>query len=178
MTTVNREQRLIQPPAGFAPEVAQWVWALQDTRQRTKQTLAGLTDVATDWVPPEGGNSIGMLLYHLMAIEMSYLYEDILEIGWSAELEPLIVYGVRDDEGKLSLVQGEPLATHLHRLDSARSLLLAALGKMTPDDLRRPRFVEQYEVTPEWIFHHLMQHEAEHRGQIGDLRLRAEQLEP
>jgi uncharacterized damage-inducible protein DinB len=55
--------------------------------------------------------------------------------------------------------------------------LLDALRNMTPDDLRRPRFVEQYEVTPEWIFHHLMQHEAEHRGQIGELRLRAERLE-
>lgn len=175
MSTSNKEQRLIRPPTDYAPEVAQWVWALEDTRRRTKQTLAGLTDAVVDWIPPEGGNSIGMLLYHLMAIEMSYLYEDILEIGWAAELEPLIRYDVRDQEGKLSLIQGEPLATHLQRLDAARTLLLDALRKMTPDDLRRPRLLERYAVTPEWIFHHLMQHEAEHRGQIGELHLRAGQ---
>jgi uncharacterized damage-inducible protein DinB len=26
--------------------------------------------------------------------------------------------------------------------------------------------VTSYLVTPEWVLHHLMQHEAEHRGQI------------
>jgi uncharacterized damage-inducible protein DinB len=31
-----------------------------------------------------------------------------------------------------------------------------------------------YDVTPEWVLHHLMQHEAEHRSQIGALRARAQ----
>jgi uncharacterized damage-inducible protein DinB len=33
-----------------------------------------------------------------------------------------------------------------------------------------------YETTPEWVLHHLMQHEAEHRGQIGELRRWAEKV--
>jgi uncharacterized damage-inducible protein DinB len=35
--------------------------------------------------------------------------------------------------------------------------------------------IRGYDVTPEWVVHHLMQHEAEHRGQIGELRVAAEQ---
>jgi uncharacterized damage-inducible protein DinB len=31
-----------------------------------------------------------------------------------------------------------------------------------------------YDVTPEWVLHHLMQHEAEHRSQIGAPRARAQ----
>jgi hypothetical protein len=27
-----------------------------------------------------------------------------------------------------------------------------------------------YDVTPEWVLHPLLQHEAEHRGQISDMR--------
>jgi hypothetical protein len=31
-----------------------------------------------------------------------------------------------------------------------------------------------YEVTPEWVLHHLCQHEAEHRAEIAALRAGAE----
>jgi uncharacterized damage-inducible protein DinB len=43
------------------------------------------------------------------------------------------------------------------------------------DEFRRPRHLEQYDVTPQWVLHHLIQHEAEHRGQILDRRTEAEQ---
>jgi uncharacterized damage-inducible protein DinB len=36
------------------------------------------------------------------------------------------------------------------------------------------RSLAEYDVTPEWVLHHMMQHEAEHRGQIGALRAGAE----
>ncbi len=43
---------------------------------------------------------------------------------------------------------------------------------MTVEDFRRPRhFPGQYDVTPEWVLHHLIQHEAEHRGHIQTLRV-------
>jgi uncharacterized damage-inducible protein DinB len=41
---------------------------------------------------------------------------------------------------------------------------------MSREEFRRPRKVEDYTVTPEWVIHHLIQHEAEHRGQIGEIR--------
>jgi uncharacterized damage-inducible protein DinB len=41
-------------------------------------------------------------------------------------------------------------------------------------DFRRIRSLPEYDVTPEWVLHHLMQHEAEHRSQIGGLKDRAE----
>ena len=38
---------------------------------------------------------------------------------------------------------------------------------MAPTDFRRIRALSDYDVTPEWVLHHLMQHEAGHRGEIG-----------
>ena len=174
MEASKKEERLIKPPVGYEPTIARWVWALEDTRRRTKRCLDGIADEIIDWIPPEGSNSIGTVLYHIAAIEMSYLYEDILEIGWYKELEPLIVYDVRDDRGRLTVVNGESLAKHLERLDAGRALLLKALGQMAVDDFGRPRHKESYEITPEWTLHHLMQHEAEHRGQMAEIRIMAE----
>jgi uncharacterized damage-inducible protein DinB len=55
-----------------------------------------------------------------------------------------------------------------------RCHLLAAFGEMALAEFRRVREFPDYNVTPEWVLHHLMQHEAEHRGQIGLLREQAE----
>ena len=168
--------RRIEPSANYEPTIARWVWSLEDTRQRTKHCLDGIAPDTNDWTAPDGNNSIGALLYHLVAIEMSYLYEDILEIGWSAELEPLLIYDVRDEYGRLTPIRGESIEAHLDRLDAGRALMLNALSEMTLDEFYRPRQVEDYVVTPEWILHHLMQHEAEHRGQISAIRFRAEKV--
>jgi uncharacterized damage-inducible protein DinB len=40
-------------------------------------------------------------------------------------------------------------------------------------EFRRVRSLEYYDVTPEYVLHHLMQHEAEHRSQIGALMTKA-----
>ena len=45
---------------------------------------------------------------------------------------------------------------------------------MTREDFHRPRILERYNVSPAWVIHHLIQHEAEHRGQIGEIRALAE----
>jgi uncharacterized damage-inducible protein DinB len=71
-------------------------------------------------------------------------------------------------------VTGESLDDHWARLEEVRRRLLAAYQTMTLEDFRRVRALPEYDVTPEWVLHHLMQHEAEHRGQIAALRARAE----
>ncbi len=45
---------------------------------------------------------------------------------------------------------------------------------MSLDDFRRARNLERYDVTPAWVVHHLLQHEAEHRGEIATIRALAE----
>jgi uncharacterized damage-inducible protein DinB len=40
---------------------------------------------------------------------------------------------------------------------------------MTDDEFSRPRSLPAYDVSPAWVLHHLAQHEAEHRGEIGSI---------
>lgn len=62
------------------------------------------------------------------------------------------------------------LAEHLERLRIVRQHLLDAYNAMDEKQLKQKREMPRYFVTPEWIIHHLCQHEAEHRGEIGMLR--------
>jgi uncharacterized damage-inducible protein DinB len=170
-----RERKVVEVPPGYAPEIGRWIWALEDGRQLVKEVLAGLDPRAVDWTPSGGGNSIGTLLYHLALIEADWLCVEVLEQeSYPAEVVALLPHAARDKHGRLTEIPGVGLDEHLRRLDAIRDRLLAAFRGMAPEEFRRVRHLTAYDVTPEWVIHHLLQHEAEHRGEIALLRQLAE----
>ena len=170
-------QRVFTPLAATDPVIGRWLAALEDTRRRTKETLAGIAQETLDWPPPHGGNSISALLYHIALIEADYLYVDVLGLdGYPAEVLAHFPYPARDEHRRLSTPPQTSLDQHLYRLDFVRERLLTTYAALMPDDFRRPRAVPGYNylISPEWTLHHLMQHEAEHRGEIATFRVQAE----
>lgn len=177
MTIKEREQLLITPAAEYDPVVARWLWLLDDNRRRTLETVAGISERLLDWRPDEEANSIGALFYHIVAIELDWLYVEILERpDYEASVAALLPYAVRDATGRLTAVKGESLADHLARMTASRQLLLTELRSLTAADLYRARRFDAYDVTPEWVLYHLLEHEAGHRGEIGELRRQAERV--
>ena len=151
-------------PIAEAPEVGRWLAALDDGRRDTIRELDDVSSNMIDRAPPGAPNSIGTLLYHTGLIELDWLVADALGpesgVAWPEELVP---FGDRDDEGTLTVVRGESLADHLERLAAIRALVHEHIGPMTVEDFHSPRARERYDVTPAWVVHHLLQHEAEHR---------------
>jgi uncharacterized damage-inducible protein DinB len=165
---------VVEVMEGYAPEIGRWLGAMEDTRQRTKERLEGLRPELIDWGTAEVENSIGTLLYHIAAIEIDWLYCEVLQQEFPPEVVALFPYDVRDEQGRLTVVKGLSLPEHLHRLDTTRAIFLKSFVGMTTEEFRRVRQLKSYDVTPEWVIHHLMQHEAEHRGHIGTARLLGE----
>ncbi len=77
--SASREDLRVMPLEGYDPEVGRWLWALEDTRGETIRAVSGVTPLILDWAPPEGGNSIGSLLYHIALIEFDWVYTEVLE---------------------------------------------------------------------------------------------------
>lgn len=173
MSTPPREHLHIPAIEGFVPEIGRAVWMLEDARTRTGHTLEGIAPEVIDWQPPVG-NSIGTLLYHIAAIEMDWLFTEITESKLPPTVWDAFPHDVRDAQGRLTVVKGISLDAHFKRLDSTRRLFLDVFQHMTLEDFRRQRSMERYDVTPAWVIHHLLQHEAEHRGEIGTIRAIAE----
>ncbi len=174
----------VVPLSGYEPEIGRVLWMLEEGRERLKQGLAKIDaakeQAILDWRPRPGTNSIGTLLYHIAAIEADWLFAEVM-----AEYEPdtpvswpnrFFSHDIRDEKGWVTHVSGEAMAHHLQRLDVVRSILLDAFRGMSLAEFRRLRRLEAYEVTPEWVLHHLIQHEAEHRGQILERRTEAERV--
>ena len=135
--------------------------------------LHDLPAEAIDWHPANSAQSIGSILYHLALIEADWLYTEVLEQPLPDQLAALFLYDARDQYGLLTSIQGVVLEEHLARLDTVRQHILAAYQAMNIHDFRRVRHLPDYDVTPEWVLHHLTQHEAEHRSEIGALRASA-----
>jgi uncharacterized damage-inducible protein DinB len=173
---VSKEQREILAlvlPDGIDPSVGLWLAKLQDTRRRLHERIEGLTNELIDAVPIDGSNTIGSLLYHIAAIEADWLYDDIKNLeedDWPDAVTDLFPVDVREDGTTLSRFSGETLAQHVDRLDKVRTALLDTVSAMSPDDLYVLNQRASYDVSPAWALHHLMQHEAEHRSQIGRAR--------
>ncbi len=166
----ERWENVLKVDPNYAPEVGLLVAMMQDTRRRTQSLLAELSDDLVDWHAPGVANTIGSLLYHIAVVELDWLYDDMFGEEFPAEASAWLPHNMRDDSGQLSNLAGETLAQHIARLDWVRGLLLAKLRPMSAEWLRTARSLPRYDVTPEWTLHHLMQHEAEHRGQIQAIR--------
>jgi hypothetical protein len=155
-------------------EIGREIWRLQDARQRTIQVLEGANNRLINWRLPQENHDIGSLLYHIAAIELSWLFEEILEQPFPPEAEEYFPYPVRDEQGHLFKVRETSLEDHLRRLQVVRGLLVDSLKVMSVEDFRRPRQLPEYDVAPEWVIHHLTQHEAEHRSEIAGMLLAAQ----
>ena len=175
MTIKESDQLLITPLTGYDPLIGRWLWLLDDSRRRTVEVLTGMAESTLEWRPDDEANTIGTLLYHIVAIELDWLYVEILEQpDYSAKVTTLLPYDVREPSGRLMPVYGESLDSHLARLAVSRQLLLDELRPLTAAELYRVRRFDPYDVTPEWVLYHLVEHETGHRGEIGELRRQAE----
>ncbi len=161
---------IVEPTLHPDPSIGAWLWALNDARRRTNVHLHDLPAAAIDWRPADSAQSIGSLLYHLALIEADWLYTEVLEQPYPDQIAALFPHDARDQQGLLTSIQGVALATHLARLATVRQHILAAYQAIDLHDFRRVRHLADYDVTPEWVLHHLTQHEAEHRGEIAALR--------
>ncbi|MFM9279499.1 DinB family protein [Paenibacillus jiagnxiensis] len=154
---------------GYEPEIGRWLWCLEDVRRTILEKLNGLAPDLLDR-QLEGRHSIGSLLYHIALIEADWLYVEVLEATeYEPEIRSLFLQEDRSEDGSLVHVEGQTLEQHLHRLQAVRDRLLFHFKGMDLTDWRNPRQLESYDVTPEWVIYHLVEHEAHHRGQIFEL---------
>jgi uncharacterized damage-inducible protein DinB len=167
---VDERRRLIaELPSEYPPEIARWLWVFADTRRRTLEVLDGFDESRID-EPGPGGNSIGTILAHIAIIETDWLYVEILGEDYPDDLLALLPPDVRDEQGHLLATPGVPLADYLHMLTAVRARLVERVGALSPEDLYRVRSLPPYDVNPEWVLNHLVQHEAEHRAEISITR--------
>ena len=174
--TVVDEQKffLVEPLHGYASEIGQLLSLLADARQRTMRCVDGMPNEAVDYELAPNFHTIGSLLYHVAAVEVNWVYGLVLQQDMPMDVAEWFPRTIIDDSGDITPMRSISLDGHLYRLDKAHAILLSAFKAMTLDDFRRVSNIARMAVTPETVAQQLLQHEAEHRGQIMSLRTAAE----
>ena len=160
----------LMPVAGHDAVIGTALAAMEDVRARTIAAIDGLSDTYMDAVAPGYPNTIGATLYHIAAVEADWLYADMLERDYPQWFGEWFPFDVREEGGKLSPAPGFSFENHLARLAKVREHFLEDMTGFDPARFRSHNGVTENPSTPQWIFHHLTQHEAEHRGQIQAVR--------
>jgi uncharacterized damage-inducible protein DinB len=164
---LDKRALLVSSLAGYEAEIGRWLWCLEDVRRTLITELTGINQNLLDGTMGKR-QSIGTLLYHIALVEADWLYVEVLGTDWDPEIRSLFPLESRTD-GNLTHIEGQSLEEHIYRLKKVREVFLSYFRSMNLKDWRRPRSLEQYDVTPEWVVYHLIEHESHHRGQIFQL---------
>lgn len=161
----NREALCVSSLPGYDAEIGRWIWCLEDVRHHLITKLSGISQDLLD-KKSEERHSIGTLLYHIAFVEAGWLFGEVIGTEeWDPEISALFpVEGWTN--GKLTHFAGERIEDHFSRLEKVREVFLSVFKAMTKEDWRKARVLEEYDVTPEWVVYHLIEHESHHRGQI------------
>ncbi|SFC94137.1 DinB superfamily protein [Bacillus sp. OV322] len=162
---MKREVLKVMSLPGYEAEIGRWLWCLEDVRYTLLKEIDGISQRVLDGKVDER-QSIGSLLYHIALVEADWLYTEVLESEWDPEIQSLFPFEFSTEDGRLTHVGGQSLGEHISRLNMVREVFLSHFRSMDLADWQRARVLERYDVTPEWVVYHLIEHESHHRGQI------------
>ena len=136
---------------------------LQDLKSRVTRSVSGLSQEETDFLLDENANRIGAMIYHLAATEKYYqLYTfenrsfNDEESKWAAALSL--------GENGRKIFQNKPIRYYLDIWDKVRKETLRLLK--TKDDEWFNANVTGSSMNNHWAWYHVMEHQANHMGQI------------
>ena len=166
MTT---ESLLLTPAEGFTTEIGTYVNALAEVRSQVRGIVRDLTPEQIKRPAVPGAHPIGALLLHLGEAEWWWMQcivsgrqmtvEDKQTAHWDILLDP-----------KIFAAKNYTPAQCLDAIEHIRALSRLKLAAMTDTDLETIYSYMRGEVKMEhnlrWILHHLIDHEAQHKGQI------------
>lgn len=180
MSEGRRIANLVVPEPGFVSrEVALKLAELAEMHGQVARAVRELPPAALSYQPGPGDNTIGMLLTHLALSEV-HLAQVGLAGRRDGDVRAVLGIGVDDDGMPIEQFGGKPPAGLEGREVTAFLALLEralehtrAAGRALTDDVlgaeivRPPRPDGSYRVFDRrWILHHMVEHMAQHLGQI------------
>ena len=150
---------------GFTPNISRLVSMMNYARQTTLQMAQGLTVEELDHLPDPKGNSIGMLLEHICAVEVGYQGETYGK-GWDKAIGKRWKAGADLGDLGREKIRGHSLRYYLENLKTVRAATYAEFAKR--DDVWLEEPIPGWGSTINRFFQwfHVLEDEINHRGQI------------
>lgn len=163
---------VLEPVGGVSPEIGFYLAGMEEVRAQLRESVADLSaeELSARMLP--GAHQIGGLLLHIGETEWWW----ICSIAGGETITESVkkLYYLDDTVETDFALKGLAAADCIAFLDRIRALSHAALANFADADLNEMTAYEangkHYESSLRWILHHVMEHEAHHKGQIAMMK--------
>ncbi len=164
---------VVAPIDGFSPQIGRLVVMMSYARRTTLEAAAKLTTEQLDYVHDRTSNSIGALLAHIAAVEVSYQCATFERRGLTAEEKERWGAALELGERAQGEIRGRPLEQYVGGLTEVRERTLRELARRDDAWLEETRpFWGGHLANNYFQWFHVFEDEISHRGQIQWLRKR------
>ncbi|MTB52308.1 DinB family protein [Lewinella sp. W8] len=154
----------IKAPRGYSPQIGTTVAMLEDLKRRVTNSVANLNQEEVDFLLDEEANRIGALILHLAATERYYQVYTFENRGFNAEEGKRWNVAMNLGDRARTTLKGKPITYYLNVWDEVRKETLRLLK--TRDDEWFAAKVRGSNMNNHWAWYHVMEHQANHMGQI------------
>lgn len=165
-------KRTLEPMSGFSREIGFYLSAWEKTRAELREIVSDLTEEElARRITPEA-HQIGGLILHLGEAETWWIHSVVAEKELDEEAKKFAHF--YDTTETDFADKGYSAAECIERIDETSRRSREILAKLTDEDLEKTHGYERdgkrVEAGLRWIFCQLIDHEANHKGQISMLK--------
>ena len=161
--TLLNAQGEMKPVEGYSKNIGMMIYMLKDLKDRITEQVKDLDQSQTDFLYDDNANSIGSLIMHLVSTESYCQTATLKGRGWTKDEQKK--FGIAGEINKeiKNMLKGMPIQHYLDLWDQVRVITLKELK--TKDDEWFASNLEEG-INYHYIWYHVMEHSANHMGQI------------
>lgn len=157
-------QNNIEQVKGYSPQIGTTISMLDDLKRRVTSSVVKLSLEETDFLLDEDANRIGAMILHLAATEKYYQVYTFENRGFNQEEKKQWDTALNLGANARKSIKNRPIKEYLDIWDEVRQETLRLLK--TKDDKWFGSKVKGSNMNNHWAWYHVMEHQANHMGQI------------
>ena len=161
-------KQTLTPVEGVPKQIGYYLAGMAEVREQLREAVADLTDEEISLEIRPDAHSIGELILHCGEAEWWWIQCVVTGRAIDDELKNSSFWDVLED-GQYP-AEGYSAAFCMEEIDKISALTRELFSDFSDEDLdkyyERPFSKEKTEKSLRWILHHLIDHEAQHKGQI------------
>jgi len=160
----TQAQNRIETLKGYSPQIGTTLSMMDDLKRRVTSSVIGLNQEETDFLLDNNANRIGAMIMHLAATEKYYQLYTFENRGFNKEEKKKWDTALSLGQAGRDALKDKPIDYYLDIWNEVREETKRLLK--TKDDEWFASKVKKSSMNNHWAWYHVMEHQANHMGQI------------
>jgi uncharacterized damage-inducible protein DinB len=149
---------------GASPKIADMISMLEDLKDRVEYAVQNMNQYEIDYLHDENANRIGALVMHLAAAEKDYQVITFENREFNEEEKKKWGAALNLDQAGRDEFKGHDIQYYLDIYNEVRAKTISELKKR--DDAWFTQVQTKYDMSNQYCWFHVMEHQSSHLGQI------------